>query len=474
MIAVRSIAGIVMRERFPLSRPARLGTRRRVRHQGGRHLSADGGHAHAQRATSLDTEKHLATTETKTVAQWLRESVSERDKYRQKFALHKILLRSVYEIWQEYARAGNQRESAKWEKQWLQLYNCQAEWVGYRADCCKGFTAPIAVPIGCNHRLCPLCSHRRSEKARKRIKTMFDRLQHPALITLTIPNKVSIRKHDFSLFRQRVRRFIAQHKPWIEGGVYSLETTYNRQEKTWHIHVHILADLSHALPSKKDFVTLAGQRVYTFTAVKLRLEFDWLRLWSGKRWGQKPRSDAPQQAIAGDVYDFEEWVRLTRKMKTRQWSEAQKRYVDIDTISPQELAVRKQWNTENRRVCDIKPVYDREGAAFEVLKYITKSADFADIPEAIEPFCNAVKGARLIQTFGSWYGVKLECDATGPDWGELTCSCGVNAWKRMGVFYRSDVEMDGDGRWRLKRPHNHKSMGTVPRPKIRALDVREE
>jgi hypothetical protein len=49
----------------------------------------------------------------------------------------------------------------------------------------------------------------------------------------------------------------------------------------------------------------------------------------------------------------------------------------------------------------------------------------------------------------------------------------MNVWKRLGVFARRDVEMDEGGRWHLRRPHDWKSPGTVPRPTIRALDVRE-
>jgi hypothetical protein len=471
-MVANSLPNLKMQERLPLSRPTRLGTRRRRPRQADAQLSPRGGHERAKRAHSLDTEKYLATTDAKvSVREWARTEATEYEKYREKLALHRQLSRSVYSIWQRYAREGNDKLAAKWEKQWLQLHDCQAEWIGYRADCCKGFTAPVAIPIGCNHRLCPLCCYRRAEKARKRVRTMFDRLTHPALITLTIPNKTSIRKHDYTLFRQRVRKFIAQHKSWIKGGVYSLETTYNRQQKTWHIHVHILADLCAPLPSKQEKLELAGQQVFAFTAIKQRIEFDWLRLWTGRRWGVRPRSDASRDAIAGDIYEFTEWVKLTRRMKTREW--VGNGWRDLSGVTPEEMQIRKQWNAENRRVIDLKPVTDREGAAFEVLKYITKVAAFSDLPEAIEPFCDAVKGARLIQTFGSWYGVKLEVDANEPDWSELKCCCGINAWKRLGVFYRRDVEMDSTGRWRLRRPHDHNSPGTVPRPKIRALDTRE-
>ena len=95
---------------------------------------------------------------------------------------------------------GKNAEALKWFKQYEQLRNCQAQWIGYFAACCGASTRPVAVPIGCNHRLCPLCASHRAAKAKKRIKTLFDRLSLPVLITLTIPNQSTISKHDFTLF----------------------------------------------------------------------------------------------------------------------------------------------------------------------------------------------------------------------------------------------------------------------------------
>lgn len=471
---------VAMQERLSPSRPLRLGTRRRRAAA----RKAEGGTAPAQRATSLDTGKQVKTSERNlTAREWLKETETPRDVWREKWRLHRQLERSVYRIWQHYARAERgatngltatqmHRESAKWEKQWAQLNNCQSQWVGYRAKCCGGKTVPQAIPIGCNHRLCPLCCHVRSMTARRRIRKMFDRLTHPALITLTIPNQERIRKHDYTLFRQRVRKFVKQHSAWILGGVYSLETTYNRKEKTWHIHVHILADLAGPLPPKTDRVVLAGENVYRFTAIKLRLEYDWLRLWTSA-YRKKPRANANAQSRIGDEYEFEQWVELTRRMKVREYRGGM--WQPVTGICERERAARTRWNAEHRRVIDLKPVTDRDGVAREVLKYITKVATFSDLPEAIEPFCNAVKGARLIQTFGTWYGVKLDSE---PEPEELQhgmqCACGCNDWKRMGIFYHRDVQLDPDGRWRLRSPHDHNSRGTVPRPTIRALDVREE
>jgi hypothetical protein len=331
---------------------------------------------------------------------------------------------------------------------------------------------------------------------------MFDRLTHPIFITLTVPNKTGIRKHDFTLFRQRVRQFLAQYKGFIQGGVYSLETTYNRTEKTWHIHAHILADACSSLPSAAQKIDLAGLQAYAFNGIKYRMEFDWLRLWSSD-WGKelpKPkkrtyrtepknaraaarralqlRIDQEQRntAVLNDTWEFESWLKLGRANALKQRNFRTGEMEPIPGLSDEEIQRRTRWNTRNRRVIDVRPVNDRDKAAREVLKYITKAADFCDVPEAVEAFANAVKSARLIQTFGTWYGAKFDTvfdPEHMDDWGEMKCTCGLNMWERMGVFYRRDVEMDASGRWHLKRPLDHKSCGTVPHPTIRALSSAE-
>jgi hypothetical protein len=276
--------------------------------------------------------------------------------------------------------------------------------------------------------------------------------------------------------RQNVRKLLKQHDSWILGGVYSIETTYNRRDKTWHLHCHILADIHSPLPSKQEKTILAGVRVCSFTAMKLKLEFDWLRLWDSA-WGKKPRKDANPMKENGETFIFESWVSLGREMrlKERRGGSLQ----PVTGISATERKRRTEWNRANRRVVDLRPVTNRDGAAREVLKYITKCADFSDLPEAVEAFMNAVKGARLIQTFGTWYGVNLDTSTDFDpehfeDWGEMKCACGRNIWKRMGVFYRDQVEMDKLGKWHLKSQIDHTCRGTVPRPTIRMLELREE
>lgn len=516
----------VMVERPTPSRPSRLGTRRRRALQA-RAASEAGASRPRQRPASLDTEKHLATT----VAEMLQSSLTEDDLYRQQARLHRQLERTMHVIWSKWARAPkddaekawwaryseaskpNEGESAahryrrvekwlrankpkgqaastiKWERTWRQIQRCQTEWIGYKAACCSERSAAIAVPIGCNHRLCPYCAWRRSQVARVRIKSMFDRLTHPVMLTLTVPNKATIHKHDFTLLRQRIRQFIAQHKSWMRGGVYSIETTFNRAEKTWHVHAHVLFDAASPLPSKRDRrIDFYGARVLPFTALKWRLEFDWLCLWSDK-WGKMPPLEPPKKHTArwrarwdGYYYEFERWVRAKREHSTwwaKTYTPGEKTRLRSDLSAEERALYERQsaWNARNTRVIDVRPVLDRDGAAREVLKYITKVADFGDLPEAVEAFCDAVRGARLIQTFGTWYGVNFDADFDPDhmdDWGERKCACGLNMWERIGVFNKRDVYMDEAGRWHLHRNLEGARRGTVARPTIRAHDPTPE
>ena len=519
-----------MVERVLGPRPSRLGTRRR----GPRAVPVvtPPGVSCGAAAPSLDTEKQLETSvqelgsrtapeKAQTCRAWAAGERTEEDVRAEKWSLKKQLTATVFQIWQDKAHAepdgilelwfadleaqkeprdgendadrwarvvawkkanelkGIAGEVYRWFRQYEQLRNCQAEWIGYRAACCGPATRPIAVPIGCRHRLCPLCCSLRAQEAKKRIRTLFDRLTHPVLITLTTPNQSTICKNDFKLFRKRVRALIKQCKwtpateselesGWIKGGVYALETTFNRSENSWHIHCHILADVVSSLPAKTDRTLLAGSRVYSFTAMKLKLEFDWLRLTSSA-WGKKPRKDADPMKTNGEISNFEQWVSLGREMRLKEWREGG--FKPVEGITEKERTARAEWNRENRRVIDLRPVTDRDGAANEVLKYLTKVANFSDLPSAVEPFMNAVRSARLIQTFGTWYRAKIDPSVEFEtdhfeDWGNMQCTCGLNAWEPMGVFYYSDVEMDPAGRWQLAKHIQHTCCGTVPRPTV--------
>lgn len=524
--------GIALRKIHGPSRPFRLGTRRR---RPGREAGSQAGAVAAgasrprMRPNSLDTDKQLATSD----AEWLRWTLTGADLYRQQQGLHRELLGTYARIFEKYASAqqndpalaewwsayqlasrplnqdetptarhlrvekwlnehkpdGANARAIKWEKKWTRLQHCQMEWIGYSAECCGDRTSAIAVPIGCNDRLCPLCAWHRSQRARVKIKTLFDRLKHPVLVTFTIPNLTSIRKKHIQRFRKMVRAWFAQNQR-IDGGVYSIECTYNRQQKTWHLHAHALCNFESALPTKETKVDFFGQRVFAFTRAKWEWEFDWLNLckdaWAKAPKVKRPAKGAERWRLAWEHYGeaFRQWTLAKREHSTL-WAKRKNprtgKFELRDNLTAGEQRRYKQlerWNAQNTRLIDVRPVTDRDRAVYEVLKYLTKGAKFSDVPEAVEEFSAAVAGARMVQTFGSFYGLDIEASFDPEhmdDWSQHKCNCGLNIWKRIGVLFRRDVEMDTSGKWHLRREVQHNNRGgTVPRPTIRALEWAQE
>ncbi len=413
----------------------------------------------------------------KHVRNWLKyHKVNEFPAYNETY-LHALYL----ERWKkQHKPTGINRKVLVWEKQYFQLMRCHGEWVGYRAVCCENENSEVfAVPVGCNHRLCPLCAWHRSQNALKRTKALFDRLEHPQFLTLTTPNFKRISKRVFHYYRKQVMALLAMHPEMFRGGVLAIETTFNRSERGWHVHAHVLVDATFALPKADWKINFAGRQMRAFDYLKHVIEFDWTRLWVKQRktwiFGKQPRKNARRELIEGERFAFEEWVRQRYENRTRFFNRNVRKWLPVPGLSPSEMQRREQWNRANRRVIWIKPVTDRDRAAKEVLKYITKCSDFVDRADCVEAFYDAVKGARLIQTFGSWYGVKLDVapDHEHPnDFAQMKCSCGQNIFARVGLFLRHHVRMRGDGRCVLTPEFNCRSAGTVARPTIRALEDR--
>lgn len=384
--AIWSELGFVER-RLPL-RPRRLGTLRR-KAKGLPRRSEATAFAAAFAARSLDTEKDVLET---SCGDWLKVTETARDRYEKNEGLRTSLIDSLYLCWSEGINPQRQRD-------WENVTNCQSQWIGYRATCCHD---AIAVPIGCGHRLCPQCNAHRSARYRERVRGMFGRLEHPVFLTLTVPAVDHISKRTYSGLRMRIRKLLANQAGWIKGGVYALETTYNRNAHTWHVHAHCLLDTRSGLPVRRDY----------FIDRKRRIEFDWLRLTGHPDW--RPR-------------DYGYWYRKTLEKNSR------------------------EWNRTNRRVVDIRRVRNRNGAAAEVFKYITKVSDFVDSPTAIDEFLTATRGIRMLQTFGSWYGFRIDDgDVNRKSWSHLVCKCGENQWEATGRVFREDVELDDEGKWRLR------------------------
>lgn len=424
---------------------------------------------------SLDTSNQLETS----LLFWLQTPETPRDEHTKKKKMQDVLEISCGKIvadlerrleeldsWEPGEALESELERVRkelkgWTRTWERLSNCQSEWIGYRATCC---TATRAIPIGCNHRGCFLCNSKRLQKYRERINTLAGRLDNPILLTLTVPNVAKLSKRTFSALRRGWNIF-KKSQPWIEGGVYAIETTYRKphQPQTpWHPHLHALASAATPLPQcdcgrcnrcgrwigterdQKSVCRCGGHAAWrwhryddtgswakchkvecAFIRFFRGLEFAWFLATGGRKERWSPAS-------------FNQWFNRTEPSFWRSESD------------------RKQWDSRNRRIIYIQRVKDREKACFEVVKYVTKTADFAHDHHAVKEYFTASRGARMLQTFGTWYGLKLDPDvnkgapSAENSWRGLACDCGKNEFERYGKVYFEAVRMDKTGRWLLR------------------------
>ncbi|MDQ1252577.1 MAG: Replication protein, partial [Euryarchaeota archaeon] len=88
-------------------------------------------------------------------------------------------------------------------------------------------------------------------------------------------------------------------------------------------------------------------------------------------------------------------------------------------------------------------------ASKELAKYVVKPGDFLQDPSLVDEYLKAVKGSRLVSTFGVYYNMVLDDDDDDcclPD-----CWCGKNEWRRLDVFYSiADVFKDTQGFYRMR------------------------
>lgn len=202
--------------------------------------------------TSLDTCKHLGICD----PQEHKESLTwGRD--RERFVEGQKRIAAVLES------AGRKKEASS-------VLGCGQQFRVNKALCC-GDT--IAFPYSCGHRLCPVCMRRRSGFLGERIRDILSKMSHPVHIVLTVKNVKHIDKAYFSWLRGcftklRHRRLFEK----VRGGGYTIETTYNSEAKTWHVHLHILADVDWIFQSElsSTWESITGSPVAYITSVGYR------------------------------------------------------------------------------------------------------------------------------------------------------------------------------------------------------------
>lgn len=116
-------------------------------------------------------------------------------------------------------------------------------------NCCR-FPAVLATKTSgahlslgrCRDRLCPTCSAIRSSELSERIENAVKQMDAPRFMTLTIRSDGSSLDVLLARLRASFRR-IRESEMWrkyVRGGIYAIETTYNKETGQWHPHVHLV------------------------------------------------------------------------------------------------------------------------------------------------------------------------------------------------------------------------------------------
>lgn len=149
-------------------------------------------------------------------------------------------------------------------------------------DCCANPTirqredgSTFFSPARCRDRLCPLCAKCDARKTANRVKAavaMWDAARHLTL-TMQSNDKPLVEQIDqllASFRRLRQRRWWSDR---VNGGIGTMEITFNATTKQWHPHIHVLLDgeyLPHAqLKTEWERVT-CGSTIVHITAVHSR------------------------------------------------------------------------------------------------------------------------------------------------------------------------------------------------------------
>jgi hypothetical protein len=126
-----------------------------------------------------------------------------------------------------------------------------------------------------------------------------------------------------------------------------------------------------------------------------------------------------------------EWLRITGDAK----------YLNLIPVYGRSKRGKKTYRRVNRT------------ALKELVKYVTKAADFADSPERVCEFLRAFRDVRRVQGFGSFHGaLKEPREPGGDDARMVSCSCGESHlrsefdWNHPLVPITKTVEMPDGSR----------------------------
>ncbi len=222
-------------------------------------------------------------------------------------------------------------------------------------------------PNPCNSMFCSNCAARKSKPLQKRILSRcLVRTKRYYFLTLTMPTLASLSPGQAGRFRKYFAR-LRRAKVWNQ---------VMRNGTSW---IGITGGLSSVECTFRP--NSGGWHLHLHVLIEMpgRCTKEWLKALKA------------------------EWLRIT----------GTGRYLNILPVYRRSRRGKKIYRGVNRK------------AIKELVKYVTKAADFADSPERVCEFLRAFKHVRRYQCFGSFQGaLKKEERQPGDDGRELACSCG--------------------------------------------------
>jgi len=91
------------------------------------------------------------------------------------------------------------------------------------------------------------------------------------------------------------------------------------------------------------------------------------------------------------------------------------------------------------------------GTVFELIKYVAKVTDLLGRPEVLDEFLTAIKGRRLLRTYGVCRNIPI-ADEDDPQETEKCPDCGSKCFVDLGFVRADQISFDFDkGAFRVKR-----------------------
>jgi plasmid rolling circle replication initiator protein Rep len=243
----------------------------------------------------------------------------------------------------------------------------------------------IAAAMFCQKRLCPLCAWRRTVRTGRNVYWI---LQEPEFkdvqfifLTMTVKNCTGAELPEtldriLSAWRILTKDDGEPFRKSFLGTLRSVEITYNREVKTYHPHIHVLAAVSpgYFKKSNPDYISHELLRKLWVSALNRagRIEVAAAAVWELDR------------NTFGARLDLGPGIRA--EIKT-----VREKYPPID-YAPQ-VRIEKVKNSTGKAVA-------------ELAKYCVKPADYIDLPEVVEVLDPALRHRRLIAHGGIFQEVR--------------------------------------------------------------------